>query len=612
MDVTVIIPSVRTDYLEKILQALKDQSYPCEVIVIHDTQKNGASWARNQGIEQARGDIIIFLDDDNIPPSEWVENYVCAFKETKADILGGNYIETDPFLSFLRKYFSTSNNAQRAGIGGNLAIRRSFIDKVKRRDGTFFNEYLKYGSEDWELMARVQSLKPKSLFLDNPNYHQKKTTFSKYVALQFSRGKTVRLLKSFLQKYSESSQESILWRSKTSDHIRKKYLRTLNPFLFPRLDYYCIYWIGIVSFSLGYLLSNSAPRISLVIPKGYQVFHESKNSSFGGAEVQLTLLGKYMANLHEVTIIAADYGQQKKEVYGKIIILKSFNFKDTILVKIYKLYKSLCSSRGTHYIQRALSEISFFCAVYCFIFRKKFVYMVAHDGETDGNHRFYKSIIGRFMIRTTFALANKIIVQNEYEKDKLKKFHPLILKKGVLDIQESKKKNFDVMWVARADDWKQPYKYLELAKSLPSYTFGMVVRKATDKKEAFEQLLKDIEKVPNIKIHINPSVHQTNLLTSQAKVFCLTSTQEGDWPMTVLQSLSSSVPIVSLFLNHGSLFKEGCGYYAKGNMKLLKKYTLQLLTDEKKRKDMSKNARNYVLKYHNISTQTNALLRYIL
>ena len=117
--VSLIIPSYnRQEIVLQTLQYLKQQSISgFEVIVVDQTASNdsnlnnfkddgfkykylkiketGLPNARNVGAENAKGDILIFIDDDSIPEPDLIQSYMNLFNDHEKDKLciGGRVIE---------------------------------------------------------------------------------------------------------------------------------------------------------------------------------------------------------------------------------------------------------------------------------------------------------------------------------------------------------------------------------------------------------------------------------------------------------------------------------------------------------------------------------------
>jgi len=360
-------------------------------------------------------------------------------------------------------------------------------------------------------------------------------------------------------------------------------------------------------------------KICFISPKAYQLFNPKVKSTFGGAEVQLSLLAKEFAKDKKLDVhfMVADYGQRNKEIYNNIKIWKSLNFKDNKLKQIIKFFGIFNKINADIYIQRALSPFSGIIALYCKIKKKKFVYMVAHDSESDETHEIYKGKIKSFLANLTFKYANKIIVQNEYQKKNLlNNFNreSFLLKKGlIINSIKKDKKRYDAIWVGRCEKWKNPDIFLNLVKSFPNNNFLMICSKATNKEEYFKEILKKASKLKNLRFIKFIENNKINNLLYQSKVFIFTSDQEGDWPMTILEAASCGVPIISYKLNYNYLIdKYEGGIYCNNDFNELKKTFEDLTLKNKKIKKYSKNVYEYAKENHDIKVNAKKFKEIIL
>lgn len=72
--ISVVVPTRdRPELLQRCMAALEKQTVPVEIVVVEDSEGRGPAWARNQGVRQARGQIVCFTDDDCAPFPGWAE-----------------------------------------------------------------------------------------------------------------------------------------------------------------------------------------------------------------------------------------------------------------------------------------------------------------------------------------------------------------------------------------------------------------------------------------------------------------------------------------------------------------------------------------------------------
>ncbi|MBK8442083.1 MAG: glycosyltransferase family 4 protein [Sphingobacteriales bacterium] len=358
-------------------------------------------------------------------------------------------------------------------------------------------------------------------------------------------------------------------------------------------------------------------RICFISPKSYPLFNPAVRVTFGGAEVQMSLLAKQWAKQYppaQVHAMVADYGQAATEVREGVTLWKSICFDDALPKQITAFFKAFRQINAQVYIQRTLSPFSGIIAGYCRKNGKKMVFMVAHDAEADGTHPVFNKKTGGFMAKLVYRWAHLTIVQNEYEYDCLKKKYPnlplAILKKGLIlpALSLRPPAQYDAVWVGRCEAWKNPEIFLQLCAALPQYRFAMVCPPATDQVIYFEQVRQKAQSLHNLVFYERMENTAVVGLLQESRIFCLTSDLEGDWPMTVLEAAACGVAVFSYRLNYAHLIDTySGGRHFGGNFEQMKNELSAALQNENDLKLMQEGARTFVEQHHDISVQTQKL-----
>jgi glycosyltransferase involved in cell wall biosynthesis len=265
--IAVVVPTRGMRDLTELKEAIHHQTRPAkELIVVEDRALRGSAWARNRGIEQSSAEVLAFLDDDCIPPREWLEVLAEAIDRYDAAGAGGTYDDEDPFLHARRRRQNYPNaelidHAAWVGAGGNVAYRRTVLEGICARDGHYFNEAFRI-SEDKELAWRVRARGGQLVFVPVRVRHSKRCTAWSYIKEQFGRGIGIAGLHWATRgdHRSITPDRGMLWegggRRAMAAWVRILVLKGIGPFdrrSFRSTRYFLIFWIGEKSQGLGFL-----------------------------------------------------------------------------------------------------------------------------------------------------------------------------------------------------------------------------------------------------------------------------------------------------------------------------------------------------------------------
>jgi GT2 family glycosyltransferase len=182
-----VIPTyARPERLRECLAALARQTLPAdrfEIVVVDDgspqpvvtpadtaaagatiriiRQSNaGPSAARNRGVQEARGELIAFTDDDCLPTPDWLELLVTAHRQSPDALVGGitfNGLTDDVFattsqmiIDLVYEHFNTEESSAYFLTSNNMLCSRAAYSEL----GGFDTSFPRAGAEDRDFCDR--------------------------------------------------------------------------------------------------------------------------------------------------------------------------------------------------------------------------------------------------------------------------------------------------------------------------------------------------------------------------------------------------------------------------------------------------------------------------
>lgn len=356
-------------------------------------------------------------------------------------------------------------------------------------------------------------------------------------------------------------------------------------------------------------------RVCIVSLYAYHMFNPKVYSRFGGAEMQLYNLATELAKdeRFEVIFLVGDFGQPEIESIQGVQLRKFYNPNGGLkyiraFIAMFRLWRVLGKIKATIYLQRAAGLETGVVALFCKFRRKKFVYMAAHDQDTGITRpSWMKGFIGSLrwnLYKLGVTYADTVIVQHQGQQAAVKKnYHKeSIIRNSAHHIPDEldTSQKHTILWVARADDWKQPEIFLHLAQKFPSEKFVMIMPESNDKL-FFQKIKEQAAKLHNLNFLGFVPVNEIDKFFQQAKIFINTSKTEG-YPNTFIQAAKSKVPIISLNVDpNGTLEKCEMGLCAQGDPSELESDLGYLLSNQELIDKMGEHGFQFAKKYHDIS-----------
>jgi glycosyltransferase involved in cell wall biosynthesis len=355
--------------------------------------------------------------------------------------------------------------------------------------------------------------------------------------------------------------------------------------------------------------NNNKIRICFFSPASYPFFEKSSAVVHGGAELQMYLLAKYLAEnqVFEIIFLVGNYGQKEMSIQHNIHLLRTIQLKQkedqfSKVLKAVKYFSQLIKLKPDIIISTNANALTGINAFYAKLFKKKFIYRTSHLIDVNCDYIKSEGLSGK-LYKYGLINANKVITQNAEHQSLLKKNHDIEASviKNLINVEEftySEKRG--VLWVGRFQNWKRPELFLKLAENFPKKHFVMICPYSPLDKKMWEILKKSANEIPNITLIEKIPYFEIQDYFYKAELFVNTSDFEG-FPNTFLQAAMGKTPIASLNVNPDNFItKYNCGIFSNGNFENMLIEIEHLLENAENRKLTGENLYRYIKENHDI------------
>ena len=371
--------------------------------------------------------------------------------------------------------------------------------------------------------------------------------------------------------------------------------------------------------------SNKSIKICFVALTAYPLLSGGNNRNVLGPDVHQVILAKELIK-HDfkITFITYNEGGEPVEQTNGIEIIKiredAYRFRMlNIVLKVFRIWNAMRKAKALIYFHHG--SAAGVGSLFCRLMKRKFVCHISSDAVVNKNlitskiKEFSRSKfnIGTFGYWLDIKFADAIIVQNEYQREMLKKNFG---KDGVLIKKPfpltkrgmpEKTKPPIVLWVGAMAEVKQPELFVKLAEAIPDVKFQMIGGHSNNQ-PLYDRIKQSSKRISNFEYLGVIPFEEINEYFSRASILVNTSMFEAYPPYAAMQAWMNYTPVVSLGDNSDEVIcRYNMGFHSKMFDQLVEDVKA-LLKNEDLRKQMGENSRQYVENEHDI---TNIIREYL-
>lgn len=349
------------------------------------------------------------------------------------------------------------------------------------------------------------------------------------------------------------------------------------------------------------------PTVCFVHSDAIDVFRGENGARFGGAETQVYLMARALAEAGAYNVRFA----VEREVDGAVFPGIEFRSGSPQIQRGVPVLSRYLNQRRARQPFDGVSSgvviqtIATHSAIrYRALSRQlglKYVYRMSCDADLDGS-LFGDDPAGQDGFLAALRTADGVIAQTRYQQKRLADEHG-VSASVVPNIVElpGDGPSFGgdyVLWVGRAAPLKRPWIAIETARVMPQHRFVMLM--PPEDPIFLQSVIREAQRIPNLTVIPGVRYHDVGSYYAGAAVLIGTSAVEG-FPNVYLQAAAHGTPTVSLEVDPGGMFSEmGAGIYSEGDVARFRRDIDTLMADRERIIDLGMAAEAYVRRSHSV------------
>lgn len=331
---------------------------------------------------------------------------------------------------------------------------------------------------------------------------------------------------------------------------------------------------------------RSRTRVCFVSLAAYAYFADQASITPGGAERQLSMLGRSLDGRFDVHFVVGDYGQPAVEYRDGVTLHAAYTPSPSAplgrrLRQMARLFDTMRRVDADVYVFRGGRTKAIITYVFTRLLGAGWVYNVSVDSLVEATEPWYSdpkdAVFGRIL-----SDADGVIAQSPLQRRRLAEnfgVESTVVPNGYpVDDAATDGDGEFFLFVGRIDRvQKRPHRFLELARRLPDEQFHLIGSRDEDD-EYYREIAAEARALPNVEFHGRVDPGDVHEYYERAIALVNTSTGEG-FPNTFLEAWRTGTPVVGLDVDPGRFLGEPGAGYAGGDFDELVVAVERLATD---------------------------------